>query len=75
MHIEASDLRRLPIPVLSDEQAQQLDELGRRAVAAKTAVDEGERPSEALEEIEGELDAYTRRLFGIRPDANLWAVR
>jgi hypothetical protein len=75
MHIEIGDVRRLPIPLLSDERAARLHELGGRALAAKEALDRGERPAEPLQEIEAELDAYTRSLYGIRRDAELWVVR
>jgi hypothetical protein len=73
MHIEIGDVRRLPVPVLNDDQAERLDALGRGAVAAKEAQDCGQ-PSD-LVEIERELDAYVRALYGVRRNADLWVVR
>ena len=75
MQIEIGDVRRLPIPVLSDDQAERLHDLGTRALTTKEALDRGERPAEPLGEIEAELDGYTRSLYGIRRDADLWVVR
>src|SRR5450830_59891 len=75
MHIEIGDVRRLPIPVLSDKQAARLDDFGRRALAAKEALDRGDESAESLIEIEAELDVYTRDLYGISRNANLWVVR
>lgn len=75
MNTHVGDLRRLPIPVLSDEQAERLHDLGTRALTTKEALDRGERPAEPLGEIEAELDGYTRSLYGIRRDADLWVVR
>jgi hypothetical protein len=74
MHVELGDVRRLPVPVLNAEQVTHLEALGRRAVTAKKAADRGE-PRDALHEVEAELDAYTRDLYGIRSDAELWVVR
>lgn len=75
MHVEIGDVRRLPIPILKGDQAAELDNLGRRALAAKEALDRGDQPVEPLGEIEAELDAYTRDLYGIPRDASLWVVR
>ncbi len=75
MQIEIGDVRRLPIPVLSDEQAARLHDLGGRALAAKEALDRGAQAAEPLEEIEAELDAYTRSLYGVPRGADLWVVR
>jgi len=74
MHIELGDIRHLPIPVLSDNDASRLDELGRRAVAAKSRLDHGEQ-GEPLPDIEVEVDGVVRDLYGIRRDAELWVVR
>jgi hypothetical protein len=74
MHMEIGDLRRLPIPVLTADQSTVLDLLGRRAVAAKQALDAGE-PGEPLAEIEAELDRYVRDLYGFPHDLELWVVR
>jgi hypothetical protein len=74
MHIEIGDIRRLPIPVLSDRDAEYLTDLGRRALAAKEVLDRGDGGWE-LPEIEAELDGFVRRLYGIAPDADLWVVR
>ncbi len=75
MQIEIGDVRRLPIPVLSNDQAERLHDLGVRAARAKEALDRGERPAEPLGEIEAELDFYTRDLYGIPRDAAFWVVR
>ncbi|MGD9734758.1 MAG: Eco57I restriction-modification methylase domain-containing protein [Solirubrobacterales bacterium] len=74
MQIEIGDIRRLPVPVLDGSQASALDLLGRRAVAAKEALDAGAE-GEPLGEIEHELDLYTRELYGVAADADLWVVR
>lgn len=74
LQIEIGDLRRLPIPVLSADQDAALARLGDRAVAAKEALDHGDE-GENLEAIEAKLDALTRDLYGIRPDADLWVAR
>ncbi len=71
MQIEIGDVRRLPIPVLSDRDAERLTDLGRRALLAKEALDRGEE----LPEIEAELDGFVRQLYGIARDADLWVVR
>lgn len=74
MHLEIGHVRRLPVPVLTADQGRQLDALGRRAVAAKTARDKGEL-GESLDAIEAEIDRYVRDLYGIARDADLWVVR
>lgn len=74
MHIEIGHLRALPAPVLTPEQSAHLDALGRRAVAAKEALDRNQS-GESLAIIESELDRYTRDLYGIAHDAELWVVR
>lgn len=74
LQIEIGDLRRLPIPVLTPEQSETLDALGRRAVAAKKALDAAS-DGEALAEIEAELDRYVRDLYGFPHDLDLWVVR
>lgn len=74
MQIEIGDIRRLPVPVLDGDQADVLDRLGRRAVAAKEALD-ARTDGEPLADIERELDLLTRELYGVEADANLWVVR
>jgi len=74
MHIEIGDLRRLPVPVLDEAQSSAFDALGRRAIAAKEALDAG-AVGEPLTDIERELDLLTRDLYGIAADADLWVVR
>jgi hypothetical protein len=74
MHLEIGHMRRIPMPVLSPQQCEHLDALGRRALAAKTARDGGET-GEALEAIEQEIDRYVRDLYGVAADADLWVVR
>lgn len=74
MHVEASDLRHLPMPVLTAEQDVELSGLATRAIAAKDALDRG-GPGESLGEIEAEIDVYVRDLYGIRRDADFWVVR
>jgi hypothetical protein len=74
MHVEIGDIRRLPIPVLSDLESECLNLLGDRAVAAKAASDGGLH-GEPLAQIEIELDAYVRELYRVPRDAELWVVR
>jgi hypothetical protein len=74
MHIEIGDIRRLPVPVLSDAAGEKLHAYGIEALKAKGA-DGGEGRDPALAEIEAELDAFVRDLYGIRRDADLWVVR
>jgi hypothetical protein len=74
MHVEIGDIRRLPVPVLSDRESEQLTSFGSRAVAAKAAQDLTE-PAESLTAVEVELDEFVRELYGISRDADLWVVR
>lgn len=74
MHIEVGDVRHLVIPVLSDTDAERLTALGAQAIAAKASRDSGEE-DDSLEEIEAEVDAVVRHLYGIGRDASLWVVR
>ena len=74
MQIEIGDIRRLPLPVLTADQASTLEALGRRAIAAKETLDAG-TDGDSLDVIEAELDAYTRDLYGVAADAHLWVVR
>jgi hypothetical protein len=74
MQIEIGDIRRLPIPVLDDHNAERLTGLGVRAVAAKAALDRDES-GESLGEIESELDAVVRELYRVPRGADLWVVR
>ncbi|HEY8777631.1 MAG TPA: hypothetical protein VIM33_14285 [Gaiellaceae bacterium] len=74
MQIEIGDMRRIPIPILDESQAERLAGIGARAVAAKAALDHGEQ-DEPLADVETELDAYVRELYGIHRLADLWVVR
>lgn len=71
MMLEIGDIRRIPIPVLDEDHAQLLSQLGTEAVAAKSNGG-ADRP---LAEIEAEVNATVRGLYGLRPDADLWVVR
>src|SRR5205807_1159048 len=73
MNNQIGEIRRLPIPVLSDRHAARLTDLGRRALVAKEALDRGEGGGE-LPEIESELDPFVRELYGVPPNADLWVV-
>jgi hypothetical protein len=74
MQIEIGDIRRLPIPVLTTDQAADLRSLGRRAMTAKESLDAGVQ-GEALDSIEADLDLYTRDLYGLPADVDFWVVR
>jgi hypothetical protein len=74
MNTEVGGVRRLPIPVLDDTSVERLDDLGKRAVAAKAAVDKHGN-GEDLAGIETEIDGLVRQLYGIRRGADLWVVR
>ncbi|MGO9181010.1 MAG: hypothetical protein ACLQBX_14160 [Candidatus Limnocylindrales bacterium] len=74
MQLELGDVRRVPVPVLTQTQHAQLDLLGCRAVVAKAARDRGEA-AESLDLIEAEIDGLARELYGIAPDVDLWVVR
>jgi hypothetical protein len=74
MQIEVGDLRRLPIPVLSDDRRKDLEELADRAVSARMSPDE-QAGADTLAKVEGDVDAYVRELYGVAPDAKLWVVR
>lgn len=58
-HIELGHVRRLPIPVPSQQQDELLTLLGGQAVITARAGGKG------LAEIEGEIDTVTRDLYGI----------
>jgi hypothetical protein len=73
MQIEIGHLRRVPVPVLTGAQVHELDELGRRAVAAKAGRDGGQ--SADIAAVEREIDEFVRDLYGIPRDADLWVVR
>jgi len=73
MHVEIGDLRRLPIPVLTALQGDQLDDFGRRAVMAKKG--DGVGRGEPLAEIEREVDLYVRGLYGLSAKTDFWVVR
>lgn len=70
MNIQVGDLRRVPLPVLTDEQDRHLTALCREAVSAKLG--QGTRP---LAEVEAEVHSTVRGLYGIAEDANLWVPR
>lgn len=74
MHIEIGDVRRLPVPVLTEGDALALDELGRTARDAKADADAGGRPGSLLE-CEAEVNRLGRELYGFRPGDDLWVVR
>jgi hypothetical protein len=74
MHIEIGDVRRVPVPVLGDRDADDLTGLGRAAVAAKERFDAG-GPCEPLEEIEREINERVRALYGFARDDELWVMR
>jgi len=74
MEIEASELRRLIIPVLSSSQRADLEKFSERAIRARQ-VPAGNRTDEVLSKIETELNGYVRDLYAIDRDAELWVVR
>ncbi len=73
MQTEIGDVRRIPVPVLSDDQDRRLTELARRAIGEKRRADAG-GPSR-LADVEAEIDAFVRDLYGVPRDADLWVVR
>jgi hypothetical protein len=73
MHIEIGDVRRIPVPVIPDDQNGRLTELARSAIEEKRRADAG-GPSR-LAEVEAEIDAFVRDLYGVPRDADLWVVR
>jgi hypothetical protein len=75
VRFEVGDLRRLPIPVLTPDGAQQLDGLGRAAVAAKERLDREIGSAGELAEIEREVEICVHDLYGFQMDADLWVVR
>lgn len=70
MQLEIGDIRRLPVPVLSLDQSNQLSLLGVAAVAAKE-----ERRHNDLAHVEAEVNGFVRDLYGIDRDTELWVVR
>lgn len=70
MNIQVGDIRRIPIPVLSESQRDALESLTAEAVEAKSAGD-----SEALAAVEKKVHLAVRRLYGVPEDADLWVVR
>ncbi|MGH2451336.1 MAG: Eco57I restriction-modification methylase domain-containing protein [Candidatus Limnocylindria bacterium] len=74
MQIELGDIRRLPVPVLDDAAGEELTDLGRRALSAKTATDVGDAAA-SLDEIEDESEERIRDLYGLSHEADLWVVR
>jgi len=70
MHIDVGDIRRIPLPVLTPEQASTLSRLGKSAVEAATVREEG-----SLRHIEREVDLTVRRLYGISEGEQLWVAR
>ncbi|GIU98081.1 MAG: hypothetical protein KatS3mg013_1884 [Actinomycetota bacterium] len=73
MHIEIGDVRRIPVPVLSDDQNRRLTELAQHAIEEKRRADAGK--ANHLVEVEAEIDAFVRDLYGVPRDADLWVVR
>jgi hypothetical protein len=73
MNVHPGDIRRLPIPVLSQEQNAQLSGLAERAVEEKAASEEG--GSSRLRVVEDEINQYVGSLYGVASDADLWVVR
>lgn len=74
MQIEIGDVRRLPIPVLTPDQADTLDAFGQQAITAKEKLDAG-GAGEDLTTIEADLDLFVRDLYGVPAKADLWVVR
>jgi hypothetical protein len=74
MHVEVGDVRRLPIPVLAAEQNSTLEDFADKATAAKRTADAG-RGGQLLKQVEGELNAFVRDLYGVPRTAELWVVR
>jgi len=74
MMIEVGDLRRVPVPVLRDDQRLELESLAERAIAARLA-SESSPPREPLKAIESEINRYVRSLYGLGANADLWVVR
>jgi len=70
MQIEIGDIRRLPVPVLTAEQAAWLSAHGQAAV---TASQNGHR--DTLAAIERDINGYVRTLYGIPKEATLWVIR
>jgi hypothetical protein len=58
-HIEVGHVLRVPIPVLTPSQSGRLTSLGKKALAASRA------GSGQLQQIEVELDCFTRELYGV----------
>jgi hypothetical protein len=73
MQTEIGDVRRIPIPILSQDQNERLAQLAQRAVNEKHAADAGDPNS--LSDVEAEIDAFVRDLYGVPRDAELWVVR
>ncbi|MDE3111512.1 MAG: hypothetical protein KGK34_01060 [Chloroflexota bacterium] len=69
MHIELGDLRRLIVPVLAVDQKAELERLMRLATKARRDGDRG------LAEVERDLNAYVRKMYGIPRTSELWVVR
>ena len=67
--IEVGDIRRLPIPVLSVQQGASLEDFASRAIAARQNGDA------RLTEVEHNLNAFVRDIYGIPRNAELWVVR
>jgi hypothetical protein len=73
MQTEIGDVRRIPVPVLSDDQNRRLTELAQHAIEEKRRADAGK--ANHLVEVEAEIDAFVRDLYGVPRDADLWVVR
>lgn len=74
MMVEIGDVRRLPVPVLTAQDAKEMEELGQVAMTAKADADRGGDPA-PLAIYEQEIDARVRDLYGFRKTDDLWVVR
>lgn len=70
MHVEIGDIRRVPIPVLGEEQDAQLASLAQEASTTKRT-----GQGRAVEEIEADVNEFVRDLYRIPSDADFWVVR
>ena len=66
MQIEIGDIRRLPIPVLTQEQGNHLEAFAQQGLAAAS---NGELYDQT------EMDLYCRELYGLDENDELWVTR
>lgn len=71
MHIEIGDIRRLPIPVLSSTELEQLENLAAVGIDLRAA----DADQSLNRELDKELNSLVNRLYGISNKARLWVVR